>query len=181
MASDYLFDDEITIKSFGLDELVQLSIKDYYQYRINVIESIIDELSVQSDEQIKKVESRGNWCISDYSEQAGKIGWVPGGCIPFVHGKCIKMIADLNEIGGLSKDKSFTDEVFTDVVLGIFATPLMTVPLLSKFAAESYIVTVGDNYLKAMISVIKSSSEVELKNKRLMKERMKSQLKKTNG
>lgn len=181
MASDYLFDDEITIKSFGLDELLRLSIKDYYHYRINVIESIIDELSIKSGEQIKKVESRGNWCISEYSEQAGKIGWIPGGCILFVHGKCIKMIADLNDIGGLSRDKSFADEVFTDVILGIFATPLMAVPLLSKFAAESYIETVGVNYLKAMISVIKTSSEMELKNKRLIKDRMKTRLKKTNG
>lgn len=180
MASDYPFDDEITIKSFGLEELLQLSIKDYCQYRINVIESIIDELTIRSGEQIKKVVSKGKRCIFDYSEQAGKIGWVPGGCIPFVHGKCVKMIADLNDIGGLSKEKSFADEVFTGVVLGIFVTPLMAVPLLSKFAAESYIETVGDNYLKAMISVIESSSEMELKDKRIMKERMKLQLKK-NG
>lgn len=178
MASDYPLDDDIIIKSFGLDELLQLSINDYYQYRINVIESVIDALSIQSEEQIRNVESTGKWCISDYSEQAGKIGWLPGGCIPFVHGKCVKMIADLNDIGGLSKEKDFATEIFADVVLGIVATPLMTVPLLSKIAAEAYIETVGDNYLNAMISVIKSSSEIELKNKRLMKERMKSQLKK---
>ena len=176
MASDYMLDDDITIKAFGMDDLLRFSINDYYHYKIQVIESVIDELSALYDEKIKKIEFKGRQCISEYSEQAGKIGWVPGCCIPFVHGKCVKMIADLNSISGLSKDSNFANDIFTDVVVGFIATPLMTVPLISKIAAEAYIETVGDSYLKALLAVIKISDEAELKNKKIMKKRMRAQL-----
>lgn len=177
MAEDYPLDDDITIKAYGLNELLLLSINDYYKYKIQVIESKIDELSAKADNRIKTMERRGKNCISDYSEKAGKIAWVPGLCIPVVHGKCIQMISELNFIGGLSREASFADEIFTDVVLGIISTPLMAVPLFSTFAAQAYVETVGENYLKAMVEVVKISSDIELKNTKLMKERMKKQMK----
>lgn len=178
LASDYEFDDDITIKAFGLEELLSMSINDYYDYRIKVIDSIIDELSKQSDAKIKEIETKGNACIRKYSVEAGKIGRIPGGCIPFVHSKCIKMISDLNSIGGLSKDKEYASEVFDDIIVGIVMAPFMILPFLSKLAAESYIESVGENYLKAMINVISLSSKAELNDKKLVKEKMKQQLKK---
>ena len=180
MAQDYEFDEEVTIRAFGLDELIKLSINDYYHYRIRVIESVIDELSTKSEEKIKEIESDGGVCIFCYSDRAGKIGWVPGGCIPFVHGLCIKMIAELNGIGGLSKDQNFADEIFADIVVGIIATPFMAIPLFSKIAAESYIESVGESYLEAMLDVIRTSAEIELKDKKLMKERIKERLNNEN-
>lgn len=181
MAVDYPLDDDIIIKAYGIDELLLLSINDYYKYKIQIIESKIDELSAKTDSRIESLESRGSYCIAKFSEQAGKVAWVPTLCIPIVHGKCIQMISELNAIGGLSKEKSFADEVFTDVVLGIIFTPLMAIPLLSSLAAQAYVETVGENYLKAMVVIVKNSTEAELKNTRLIKERMKAQMKKTNG
>lgn len=91
------------------------------------------------------------------------------------------MISKLNDIGGLSKDQKFADELFADVVLGIVATPFMAVPLLSSLVAQSYIETIGEGYLKVMIAVIKNSTEEELKDTRLMKQRMKEQLEHNKG
>ena len=177
MAKDYMFDDDIVIRSYGLDSLLLESITNYYKYKIQVIDTIIDSLTITADNKMRNITDRGNKCISKCSHNVGKIAWVPLGCIPYVHGKCIQMISDLNAIAGLSKDEDFADEIFTDVVLGVLATPLMAVPLLSSLAAQSYIEVVGENYLKALIEVIKISSESELKNKKIMKEKMKQQLK----
>ena len=178
LASDYEFDDDVIIKAYGLEELLSMSINDYYAYRIQVVDSIIDELSKQSDAKIKEIEKKGNACIIKYTEAAGKIGRIPGGCIPFVHSKCIKMISDLNSIGGLSRDKDYASEIFDDIIVGIVMAPFMALPFISKLAAESYLESVGENYLKAMINVISQSSKAELNDKKLVKERMRQQLKK---
>lgn len=178
LAADYELNDDVIIKAFGIDELISMSISDYYEYRIKVIDSIIDNLSEHSNAKLKEIERNGNACIEKYSEQVGKFGWVPGGCIPFVHSKCIKMISELNSIGGLSKDKEYANEVFQDIVVGIAMAPLMVFPILSKITAEAYVESIGENYLEAMISVIKQSTKTELNNKKIIKERMRQQLKK---
>ena len=179
MAQDYPMD-EITIPAFGLDELLYSSIKDYYKYKIHVIESKIDELTTKSENEILRIENKGKVCISKCSEEVKKIGWLPVGCIPFVHGKCIKMISELNEIGGLASSSSFADEVFSDVVVGVVMTPFMAVPLLSSFAAQAYIETLGESYLKAIVSVVKNSTENELKDTNIIKQRLKEQLEKNS-
>lgn len=176
LASDYELDEEITIKAFGLEELITTSICDYYDYKIKVMDSIIDELMEQSNAKLKEIERKGKACIRKYSEKVGKVGWVPGGCIPYVYSRCVKMISELNSIGGLVKDKEYASEFFDDIIVGIFMAPFMAIPLLSKFAAESYIETTGENYLKAMLDVVKKSTKAELKNKKLIKERMEQQL-----
>lgn len=176
MAEDYMFDDDITIRAFGLDELLESSICDYYQYKIRVIESKIDELVESSNREITRIEQEGKECIADFSHQVEKIGKLPLGCIPIVHGKCVKMISELNDIGGLSNDHRFAEELFTNVFLGVIITPFMAVPFLSSLAASAYIETAGEGYLKAMIDVIKISNEAELADNNLMKKRMKEQL-----
>ena len=176
MAADYELDEGVIVKSFGLDELLKLSIRDFYHYKIKIIESVIDELVNKADTHIDDIKERGNACISKYSSKAKKIGWLPAGCIPFVHGICIKMVAELNGIGGLARDPSFATEVFSDVVFGIISTPFMAIPAFSSLAARIYVEVVGEAYLKAIIDVLKVSSESELKDKELIKERLKQQL-----
>jgi len=178
MAKDYDLDGEHIINAFGLEELLLSSINDYYKYKFNIIESKIDELTIRNNTFISSIESRGKKCIDKYAEQAGKIGWLPGGCIPFVFSKCKKMIKELNTIGGFESSYSFANEIFTDVVVGVIVASTMAVPFLSSFSAQAYVETVGENYLKAVIEVIKESSESELKEAKLMKARIKKQLEK---
>ena len=127
---------------------------------------------------IKNIENRGGKIISDYEAKATKIGFIPGGCIPIIHGMCIKMIADLNSIAGFKSGKNFADEIFVDAVIGLIVTPFMVVPLVSAAAASAYVRTIGESYLKALISVIYLSSDRELANNELMKKRLKEELSK---
>lgn len=176
MAADYALDDEITISAYGLDELISKSIGNYYLYRFKIMESVIDSLTVASETKVNLLQARGKGVISYYSEKVGKAAWIPLGCIPYVHRKCIQMVSELNSLAGLSTDRGFADEIFTDVVLGVLATPLMAIPLISKFAAESYVETVGEDYLKALVEVLRTSTAAELKNKKYLKEKMREQL-----
>lgn len=166
------------VSAYGLQELIRTSINDYKFLKVNIIERKIDSLDKNREERIKNIETRGNIIISDYESKATKIGFVPGGCIPIIHGMCIKMIADLNSIAGFKSGKSFADEIFADAVIGLIATPFMAVPLLSAAVASAYVQTIGESYLKALISVIHLSSDRELTNNELMKKRLKEELSK---
>lgn len=178
MAKDYDLDAEHIINAFGLDELLLLSVNDYYKYKIDIIESKIDELMIRNNTHISSIESRGKICIDKYAKQAGKVGWIPVGCMPFVYSKCKKMILELNTISGFGNSESFVNEIFTDVVTAIIIAPTMAVPFLSSFSAQAYVETIGENYLNAIIEVVKDSSESELKDAKLMKARIKRYLEK---
>lgn len=54
----------------------------------------------------------------------------------------------------------------------------MVVPLLSAAVAYGYVSTVGEDYLKALMSVIYLSTDRELENNALIKERLSQELKK---
>lgn len=164
------------ISAFGLMELIQSSVLDYKNLKVEILERKLNSLDEGRKARIQQIENRGKQIISDYESSATKIGFIPGGCIPIVHGMCIKMISELNDIAGFKTGGNFADEVFTNVVLGIVATPLMIVPLLSAAAASSYVSTVGENYLEAMLNVINKSSDRELRDNSLMKERIKKEL-----
>lgn len=144
----------------------------------------VNALDKMREERIKNVEICGNRIINTYKSKATKIGFIHGGCIPIIHGMCIKMIADLNSAAGFQSGKGFADEKFADAVVGLIATPFLAVPLLSAAVASAYVQTVGENYLKALISVIHLSPDQELDDNELIKKRLKeelSRLKKEEG
>lgn len=165
-----------TISAYGIEELLGMSFRDYKTLKVRILEKKLLELDKTRKERINRMEKEGNQIISDYASSATKIGFVPGGCIPIVHGMCIKMIADLNKLAGIKAGSSFASEIFADVMLGVVATPLMIVPLLSAAVAQAYINQVGGDYLKALLAVIHLSSDRELADNQYVKERLKTEL-----
>lgn len=79
-------------------------------------------------------------------------------------------------MAGFKYGKNFAREIFVDAVIGIVAIPFMTVPILSSIVACAYVKTVGENYLKALISVIHLSSDKRMADDELVKERLKEEL-----
>lgn len=179
LAKDYSTRGGGVIEAYGLQELIRTSINNYKSLRVNIIEQKIDALDKKNrEEQIKGIENRGKEIISGYVSSTTKIGFIPGGCIPIVHNMCIKMIAELNSLAGLKFGETFAAEIFSYVVVGLIATPLMIVPLLSAAVASAYVEVVGDDYLETIIRVIHLSSYRELANDALIKERLKAELSK---
>ena len=164
------------VSAYGINELLEMSLNDYKASKVKILEAKLFVLDKDREERIRKIEKRGNNIVSDYSAKATKIGFVPGGCIPVVHGMCIKMITELNSLAGIKAGANFSGEIFSDVVLGLIATPLMMIPLLSAAAACAYVQQVGEEYLKALMSVIHLSSDRELKDNTLVKQRLRDEL-----
>lgn len=178
LAKEYPIDDEISIPAKGVEDLLRKSIKDYQGRKVKILEAKIDLLDSERRNRIQEIESKGNSCIKKHSSAATKIGFLPAGCIPFVHGICIKMVVELNEIAGIKGDKAVATDIFVNAIVGVVATPFMVIPILSIAVAQAYIETIGESYLKVLIEVIDHSSDCDLKDNALMAKRIKEELNK---
>lgn len=148
------------IKSYGLNDLLSLTINEYPKLKIQVSESKLQNIKDAEEERIQLLEAKGNFCVLEYSGKAGKAGWVPLLTIPYVHRLCFKMVDELNRIFGLC----IQGEKFEDFVVGLVASPLMAIPLLSRLATEAYISSVGENYLKALTKLARKHSNIEVED-----------------
>lgn len=166
------------IPAHGITELLQASILEYDKTKVHILESKLDQLSNDRKKRIQKLRAGGQACVDSHSDKAMKIGFVPGGCIPFVHGICIKMIMALNKIVGINASKDFATDIFVNALVGLIATPLMAVPLVSAGIAYAYVGAVGESYLDSLMMVIEQSTDEELNNNDLMSERIKEEIKK---
>lgn len=164
--------------AYGISKLITASVYDYRYLKVNILEKKLNDLDEQRKERIAWIERKGNDIIEKYASAATKIGFVPGGCIPVVHGICIKLIAELNNLVGFQSGKEFADEIFSYVIVGIITTPFMVIPLLSAAVALGYVQAIGEDYLKAILNVIDQSSDRELQDNAFIKERLKQELKK---
>lgn len=138
------------------------------------LENTLKRLQVKAKriEHIAEMEKSGSACIEKWSKRAMKIGFIPGGCMPFVHGICSKMLKELNEIFKLPTSKRIDDNAFVDAIVGAIITPFMVMPIISAAAATGYVTQVGEDYLKALVTVIEKSTEDELENADLLEKRL---------
>lgn len=184
LAEDMKLKGGSVIPAYGLDTLIKLSINDYGNLKVNVLESKLDEIQRSlniSERYIQQYCSNATVCIERNVDKASKIGWLPLGCIPFVHGICISMVNELHKIFGIPSNESFAENIFSNIVVGVISTPMMAIPILSAAVACAYVETVGEDYAKALTSVLKQSKYGELQNQRLMTERIKQQLNAKKG
>ncbi len=167
-----------TFRATGLDKLIETSIVDYQNLKYKVLKNKLLALTHLRENRIKRISERAYSTVNDYTNKATKIGFIPGGCIPIIHGMLIKMIADINKICGL---KGFAEDYIADFVVGLIATPFMAVPLLSAAVAGGYINSIGKTYTEALIKVIEKSSDEELKNNDIVAEKVKRELSRMKG
>lgn len=169
------------VPAFGIDCLLRTSVIDYEKNKVIILENKLDMLCQNKEQIIANLRSKGMRCIESYGDKALKIGFVPVGCIPFVHRLCIKMLMELNGLVGINSAKGFVTGIFADAIVGLIATPFMGVPLLSAAVATGYVQSVGETYLDALMSVIDRSSDSELKNNDVISRRIRDELKKHKG
>jgi len=165
-----------SIPAFGVDDLLSLTAYQHDKLRVRLLEAKIDALTFRREKRIEELTRRARMCITKSSEAAKKIAFIPGACIPFVHGICIKMLVEINQALGINSSKDAAEEVFTSALLGIIATPVMVVPLLSIPVAQAYVETIGETYLDCLVNVIEKSSDAELKDITLLSKRIKEEL-----
>ncbi|WP_028520890.1 GTPase domain-containing protein [Ruminococcus flavefaciens] len=179
LAKDYQLRGGTIIPAYGLNDLLRRSLTEYNKMKVRVLESKLNDLQQKlevSEWYIKNYEDKAKACIEDYVDRAGKIGWLPGGCIPFVHGLCIKMVAELHGLYGLSSSEDFAANIFSHIIVGLLATPFMVVPILSSAVARGYVEAAGEQYAEALSNAVKHSKYSELSNQKIMTERIRKQL-----
>ena len=165
------------ISAYGITELLQLSIFKYKSLKVSILEKKLRALDIEWEAKLKRVESQGKNIVWNYTENAKKAGWIPGGCIPYVHVECGKMINEINELAGIS---FYADDAFVNFVVGAVMSVFMLIPFISRFAAEAYVEKTGEDYLECVIRVVKYSTSGELENNALMQKRIKAELQKLN-
>lgn len=183
LAEDYPLRCGTVISAYGLDDLLKLSILDYNKLKVRVLEAKLNDIQQTlniSEWYINQYDKAATACIDKHIESATKIGWLPAGCIPFVHSICIKMVSELHQIYGLPSSKNF-ENIIANIIVGIIATPLMVIPILSAATASAYVSTAGEEYSKVLSSVMQQSKYGELQDQRLMTERIKQQLNQRKG
>jgi len=117
-----------------------------------------------------------NACISANSKQAVAISFIPLVSTPLVHGICVKMIVQLNKIFGIPTDTRFGSEIFNDVLAGVVLAPAMAIPLLGAGMAHVYIKYIGQDYAKAVATVLESAEKEEIEDGNLIADRIKNEL-----
>lgn len=162
--------------AFGLNELLRHSVSDHNKLKVRILESKLEHLLDRHKERVAQIKARADRCIQKHAQAAQNIGWFPGGCIPFVHGICIKMLYDLDSAVGIHTTKGFGAEIVSNVIVGIIATPFMGIPVLSSIVAQAYVQSVGENYRDALIAVIEKSTDSELANIELVSKRIREEL-----
>ena len=179
LAQDYKVRTGKIFPAFGVNSLLKKSVFNCDKFKVRILKSKLDKLSSEvniSKEKIAKMEQQGKAIIDGYSDMAKKIGYIPAVCIPIIHGLCIEMITELNKVFEIITTEGFGTDIFSNVMLGIIATPLMVVPVLSAGAAYAYVGTVGESYINAIKNVAMHSPYADICNKELMAERIKREL-----
>lgn len=165
------------IEPYGISNLLAYTIRNYPKLKVSIATSQFEKLCEKEERTNKRLEKAGYKCVKEYTDKAQKVGFVPVGCIPIVHGICVRMISELNSIFGI-KDAG---EVFTDVVLGVVVTPVMAIPLISIAAASAYVETVGERYVEVLMNVIRRHSNYMIEDKKVILEEIRKELEKTKS
>lgn len=181
LAKDYPRRGGKVIPAYGIDHLLRLSILEYNKLKVRVLQSKLNEIQKNlnvSNLYLDKHNKEAKLCIQRYVESTKIVGWIPVGCIPFIHNKCIAMTLELHQIYGVVSNEGLTESIISNIIDGIIATPLMAIPVLSMEAACRYISIVGEKYSSALLEVLKQSKYSDLEDQQLMSEQIRKKLNK---
>ena len=106
------------------------------------------------NDKLEMLTLQGKECIELFSKRALKASFLPIVSLPLVHGLCVAMQAELDKIFDVGPAKG---EKYSNIALGVFATPFMAIPLLGSIPSAAYVKTVGASYMKALIKLHEDS------------------------
>lgn len=183
LAKDYTADFCGTIPAYGTTDLLKASFLRFNDLKVKIQEKklyLLENLDCVINDVIRKrierIEKEGKACVAKYQQKAENIGWVPLFCLPFVMKLCKKMTSELMEIAGI--DSVDSDLMFNHITSTLVLAPLFAVPFFSAGIAYATVGTLGEELIKSFVSLIKSSSEVQLKDKEYVLKKLKEELEK---
>lgn len=175
LAKDYKLRTGV-IPAFGVQELVRRSVFEHHSFKIRVLENKLQKLTVLHGERISTMIVEAESCIEKHAKYARNAGFLPGACVPVVHGFLVKMIIELHGIFGIHTVSGFGPDIIAYSVISLVVTPLMCIPVFSAVTAYAYVQTAGEQYLETLENVVEKSTDEELKNAEIVSERIRKEL-----
>lgn len=176
LAKDFVVRAGVSIQAFGVQELLHRSIFEYHSSKVRILQSKLEKIPLQREKRIEEMAKQASICIEKHAKSAQNVGFIPGVCIPAVHGICIKMINEMMDIYGIHTASDFGADIFANVLVGLITAPLMCIPFVSAGISYAYVQTAGEQYDETLKNVIEKSTDEELKNMELMSERIRKEL-----
>ncbi len=182
LAEDFETDAGI-IKAYGVPELLDLSIEKYDSLKEGVFvkkQEIADQIIAEYEENIQQDLSEkiriAKRTIKDAGTAAAAMGWVPGVSLVAFQ---IPLISAFNSIAhtfGISLDTDAVGTIVGDCMAAVVASPLLGIPGLSSYLAKSLVIDECNEFLESVLEVINYSEPNEIRNARLMSQRISENL-----
>ncbi|MCL2377250.1 MAG: hypothetical protein FWC76_07650 [Defluviitaleaceae bacterium] len=126
----------------------------------------------------RKMVEKAQRCVDSHVKQAMAASFIPLVSLPVVYGICAKMIVKLDKIFGIPTAKGWDSEIVQDLMVGVVAAPALLIPVLGAGVAAAYVKSIGENYAKAVATVVGASAPQELSDSRFVARQVKEELRK---
>jgi uncharacterized protein (DUF697 family) len=117
-------------------------------------------------------------CIETHANQAIAVSFIPLISTPIVYGVCTKMIVQLDKIFGIPTKKGWDSEIVNNILAGVIAAPALMIPILGAGVASVYIKSIGENYAKAVSTVLSHATDEERHDSEYITRSIKEELQK---
>lgn len=173
------------IPAYGVQELLKKTIIRFNDYKIDVLEEKLNQVDSDlkrkqtiSDTAINKSLRMSKEIIKKKSKAAFRIGCIPGASLVSIQTQYGALCTDIASEFGIKIDEEVIAEIIGVCIGSLIALPIFAIPGVSGAIAKDFIVDNGNKYLDSVVSVVKSSSQSELSDSKLMSKRLKNELNK---
>ncbi|MCL2204850.1 MAG: hypothetical protein FWB88_13045 [Defluviitaleaceae bacterium] len=125
---------------------------------------------------MESIKEQARECIDSHAKQAVAVSFIPFVSIPIVYGVCAKMIVRLDGIFGIPTAKGWDSEIVHDIMAGIIAAPALAIPFLGAGVASVYIKSIGENYARAVSTVLETATPEQHTDPVFLSRRVKEEL-----
>lgn len=169
------------IASYGVDELLKLSIDEYNTLKIKILDAKQADLDAKLAVMRAELKAKRTTAESAIEKQANiafTLGCIPGVSLFSYQPTYIAAINGINEAFGLEMDSNTVGDIAALIVAGLVFTPFFAIPGASGWVAKEMITDECNKYLDTVITTFENSDYSEIKNNQLMCERIVAELKK---
>ena len=171
------------VPAFGVDRLLYMTLNGFQYMKIDVLDQKRKDISVKlhNYEEMQKVDIDKKRNIAQHeikkaANAAFVVGCIPGASLFSLQPTYITAINKINDAFGISLDSNSVDECAVMIIASILISPLCAIPVLSGALSKSMIIDCSNKYLENVIEVVKKSEPSEIKNSRLMAQRIKDEI-----
>ena len=169
----------VTIPAFGVDELLETTVDDFNLMKIALLErksQLLEQKIRLSSTELNRMKKRAYEVIDHESKVAFGLGCIPGFSLLSLQPQYINVINGINQAYGISFSEDNGVDIAAMIIGSIVASILFIIPGFAGKLAKELVLDKGNEYLESVHKVVSESSVYDLKNSKLMFERITEEL-----